>query len=300
MASALARPGAAALYRQTRLASHASPLTLSRLLPIGTGRKLMSNIPDYKKKYEKQLQQEMRRHKVGSVDELIQAARTEAAKSPRATKTTGQTESAPMQGQAPAAEPSAARKLDRESHLSANNLPPSAKSLDQIIVMDSVADKGPEEIGQIWTKYHGAKDMISAVVPAATYGQIRQVARANPRFVLPLPREEGVEFYFLQFDHHQVHFTSLLEYKTNQSHARPFLTLTHYTDFGPAKGIVLMRGEVDGESRHLDTANAQYLALQLQQFYVTGGAEKRALLEKFNQHPDQFDYRELIAAAEKL
>ncbi|KAJ1845091.1 hypothetical protein LPJ73_004962, partial [Coemansia sp. RSA 2703] len=156
------------------------------------------------------------------------------------------------------------------------------------------------EIGEIWNQYHATKDTISAAIPATTYGDLLAVAKKNPLFVLPLPRESGVEFFFLQFDHHQVHFTSLLEYKQNTVNARPYLTLTHYTDLMDSKGVVLMRGEMDGEQKFIDVQNAQYLALQMQMFYVTGGPEKRSLVEKFNQKPELFDYQELLEQAEKL
>ncbi|KAJ2202742.1 hypothetical protein EV180_007582, partial [Coemansia sp. RSA 518] len=169
------------------------------------------------------------------------------------------------------------QKPDRVKR-SSQNLPPDVKSLDQVMKLDMLNDKTCDEISEIWTQYHANKDTISAAIPTATYQQLLQVARKNPIFVLPLPREgQGIEFYFLQFDYHQVHFTSLIEYKTNQSNARPFLTLTHYTDFID-RGVVLMRGEVDSKNM-LNVQAAQLLSLLMQQFYITGGEEKRKLLE---------------------
>jgi ATP synthase F1 complex assembly factor 1 len=115
-----------------------------------------------------------------------------------------------------------------------------------------------------------------------------------------MPREEGVEFFFLQFNFHQCNFTSLLEYKTKGSEARPFLTLTHFTELEKSKGIVLMKGEINDEPRMLDTANAQFLTFALQQFYVTGGEEKLKLVEKFHKSPAEFDFQELIDAVERV
>lgn len=120
------------------------------------------------------------------------------------------------------------------------------------------------------------------------------------QFVVPMPREQGVEFFFLQFNFHQCNFTSLLEYKTKGSEARPFLTLTHFTELEKSKGIVLMKGEINDDPRMLDTANAQFLTFALQQFYVTGGEEKLKLVEKFHKSPAEFDFQELINAVETV
>ncbi|KAJ2082202.1 hypothetical protein H4R24_001772 [Coemansia sp. RSA 988] len=270
----------------------------------------MSHTPDYEEKYREKLLRRAREEGVETVGELRQKIREGKScsqhqqhthrsiedQSAASTATRQASTKVPLSTNADTGK----RRLDRSSHQSANNLPSSAKSLDQIMRIDLLSDKSVEDIGEIWTRYHATKDMISAAIPSSTYRELLSVAQKNPLFVLPLPRSEGIEFFFLQFDYHQVHFTSLLEYKTNTMHARPFLTLTHYTDFIDSKGLVLMRGEIDSEARLIDTQNAQYLALQMQQFYVTGGPTKRSLLEQFNQNPEQFDYNKLIEAAEKL
>lgn len=115
-----------------------------------------------------------------------------------------------------------------------------------------------------------------------------------------MPREEGVEFFFLQFSFHQCNFTSLLEYKTKGSEARPFLTLTHFPELQKSKGIVLMKGDINDDPRMVTTANAQFLTFALQQFYVTGGESKLKLVEKFHNSPAEFDFQELIEAVEKV
>ncbi|KAJ2558470.1 hypothetical protein GGH12_005846 [Coemansia sp. RSA 1822] len=285
----------------TRSASHVSPLSLHRLLPLqgaqASHRKLMSHVPDYEAKYRDKLVQKAREKGVETVEQLKQQIK-EAQRPVPVTKAAGlgRTESIANDGKTAGKPGQTPGRMKR----SPQNLPPDVKSLDQVMKLDKLHDKTGDEISEIWTQYHANKDTISAAIPTATYQQLLQVARKNPIFVLPLPREgQGVEFYFLQFDYHQVHFTSLIEYKTNQSNARPFLTLTHYTDFID-RGVVLMRGEVDSEKNMLDVQAAQLLALLMQQFYITGGDEKRKLLETFNQRPDEFDYRELLEAAEKI
>ncbi|KAJ2850426.1 hypothetical protein IWW36_001916 [Coemansia brasiliensis] len=288
-----------------RLASHVTPLSPHRLVPISAAsavqaghRKLMSHVPDYEAKYQQKLLERARQEGVETIEELKQKIREKeqaAAQKPVESSRSETTSSEPLSKSA-APKSTAAKQQRRTSQ----NLPPGVKSLDQVMKVEMLENKTAEEIGEIWTAYHATKDAVSAAIPAETYQRLLQVARKNPLFVLPLPREgQGVEFYFMQFDFHQVHFTSLLEYKTNQAQARPYLTLTHYTDFMD-RGIVLMRGELDTERNLLDVPNAQYLALQMQQFYITGGDEKRRLVEAFNHHPDQFDYRQLIEAAQKI
>lgn len=115
-----------------------------------------------------------------------------------------------------------------------------------------------------------------------------------------MPRESGVEFFFMQFNFHQCHFTSLLEYKAKGSEARPFLTITHFPELAESKGIVLMKGEISNEPRMIDTQNAQFLAFALQQFYATGGEAKFKLVERFHKAPHEFDYQELINEIERV
>ena len=120
------------------------------------------------------------------------------------------------------------------------------------------------------------------------------------QFVVPMPRETGVEFFFMQFNFHQCHFTSLLEYKAKGTEARPFLTISHFPELADAKGIVLMKGEISDEPRRIDTQNAQFLAFILQQFYATGGERKFKLVEKFHKEPHNFDYQELMNEVERV
>ncbi|EIE92322.1 hypothetical protein RO3G_17193 [Rhizopus delemar RA 99-880] len=126
-----------------------------------------------------------------------------------------------------------------------------APTLDKIVKLDMLLKEDAESIAKIWTQYHADKDGISA-------------------FILPMPRETGLEFYFLQFQSHQCYITSLLEYKSKGEKARPFLTITHFPELLEKKGIVLMKGNInDNPKRMLSTGNAQFLAFALQRFYAS-------------------------------
>ncbi|KAK9762197.1 hypothetical protein K7432_012305 [Basidiobolus ranarum] len=186
------------------------------------------------------------------------------------------------------------------SEYTSNGLPSHVKSLDKILKLDKVGAEDAETIGKIWTEYHASKDCLSAVIPAETYDKLFERSKKYPLFVLPVPREEGAEMYLLQFAYHQCYFTSLLEYKTHGENARPYLTLTHYTDLKDSKKIVLMHGDISDKPRILSPQDAQFLVYALQQFYVTGSERKMKLVENFHHDPSSFDVQELIHELEKL
>jgi len=175
----------------------------------------------------------------------------------------------------------------------------SAPSLDKIVKLELLEKENTETVRKIWTEYHADKDCITAIIPAPVYGTLYQNSLKYPMFVVPLPRDEGVEFFLLQFNYHQAMFTSLLEFKTKGEEARPYLTITHFPELIETKDIVLMKGEIT-DVKVLATANAQYLAFALQQFYVTGGDSKRQLLETFHTKPQEFDYNQVIKEMENV
>ncbi|KAJ3197236.1 hypothetical protein HDU82_001522 [Entophlyctis luteolus] len=180
------------------------------------------------------------------------------------------------------------------------DLPSYIKPLDEIVDVDRLKEEEAARIETIWNEYHKTQaGMLSGVMPVSFYETMKKNGREFPMFVLPIPREAGVEFYLLQTALNQIYFTSLLEYKTHGTEARPRLTVTHYDDLGESKGVVLMRGEVS-DGGVLTAEDARLLVLLTQTFYVTGGAAKRRLVEAFNRTPHAFDYRELVAEAERI
>ncbi|KAJ1920808.1 hypothetical protein H4219_001044 [Mycoemilia scoparia] len=278
----------------------------------------MSNLAtSYREKYKNKLEQRAKEKGFKSVDELLAheieknarskksnetSEKPESRSSGAADKTADPTKPKASNNAGPVTEKAQKRVAAAARSGSSSNLPPSVKSLDQILCTEKI-DKNitAEDLGNLWNQYHATKDnFISAAIPAETYRHLIEKSKKHPLFVLPLPRDEGIEFYIMQFEFHQVHFTSLIQYNTNQTSAIPYLTLTHYTDFIDSKGIVLMRGEICQDPKMLDSQQAQLLALQLQQFYVTGGERKKQILETFTFHPQKFNYDELIAEANRL
>lgn len=183
-------------------------------------------------------------------------------------------------------------------------------------------------LSQVWETLHASLALsnpsrfLSATIPAPIYSSMVAVAKKTPQMILPLPREGGEEFFFLQWqfyddDQSTVVFTSLGEYKLKGEWARPFLSVTHWTDLAAAQGetadlqgAVFMRAEItsttppklppsvknasalnsEGEAKErflLKPADAQLLMLGLQRFYnlESGDASdreaRRDLLERF-------------------
>ncbi|KAI9305065.1 ATP11 protein-domain-containing protein [Cunninghamella echinulata] len=176
----------------------------------------------------------------------------------------------------------------------------SAPTLDKIVKLELFEKEDRDTIEKIWTQYHADKDCITAIIPSDIYDILYKRSQKYPMFIVPMPREAGIEFFVLQFNFHQCHFTSLLEYKTKGTEARPYFTITHFPELSDSKGIVLMKGEITDDPRMIDTQNAQFLAFTLQQFYASGNQDKFKMVENFHQSPQSFDYEALIKEVEKV
>jgi ATP synthase mitochondrial F1 complex assembly factor 1 len=197
------------------------------------------------------------------------------------------------------------------------------KSLSEILDLPKARELPVKELTAIWRLRHASqKNSLCAVVPTSTYRALERTARQHPNFVLPVPREgQGAEIHFLQwvFDAASgtstVLFTQLAEYKARGEWAQPHTSVTHYADFGSAKGlseegnqgVVLMAGNVvDG--RGATVQDAQWLVMLLQRFYAeealggaaAGASEKKKLLEAFAKGDGGFSVEKLLEESEKL
>ncbi|KAI9101001.1 ATP11 protein-domain-containing protein [Phlyctochytrium arcticum] len=245
----------------------------------------------YRKKYEDKLRRAAEREGAKSVEELLEKKRKRQSKPPTPP---------PEQGE-PGSEKSPKRKAQAPRPASKFEQPPHVKRLEEIVNLDLMKPLPAKEIGDIWNKYHVGKECLSGVMQVDFFEELMERAKAFPVFVLPLPRNEGFEFFFMQFSNTQVYFTPLLEYKTRGENARPHLVLTHYADLKEEKGIVLMAGELgEPERKILTLPEAQNLVYQMQLFYVTGTQEKKDLVATFHRDPAKFDYQSVIAAIQTL
>ncbi len=64
---------------------------------------------------------------------------------------------------------------------------------------------------------------------------------------MPLPRTDGYEFFFMQFEGNTFHFTPLILYQTHKESAPVALKLINYVDLKQDKDLVLLRGEYDSK-----------------------------------------------------
>ena len=105
---------------------------------------------------------------------------------------------------------------------------------------------------------------MAAVIPAQTfkvmqvrvqrstthswYRDIQERFEEFNTFLFPLPRDQGYEFFVVQFLGKEVHFTSLINYQAHKENAPECLNMIHYTELAQTKGIVLMVGEYDKDN----------------------------------------------------
>ena len=62
-------------------------------------------------------------------------------------------------------------------------LPSYAKSLDQIIKMEKIAEESSESISLIWNKYHASQDCLSSSIPSDSYTKLFQRGKQFPMVI---------------------------------------------------------------------------------------------------------------------
>jgi len=144
-----------------------------------------------------------------------------------------------------------------------------------------------DAIAKIWTAYHTthptlSSSFLSASLDSNIYTEMLEAAKANPFFVIPLPRPatsdsevgevltDSYEMFYLQWIFHptsgdalppspdsqpkalpstsSIIFTPLEEFKKAGEWAQPYLVLTHYPELTHSHDLVLMRGEISPSS----------------------------------------------------
>ncbi|KAI9295117.1 ATP11-domain-containing protein [Neoconidiobolus thromboides FSU 785] len=272
---------------------------LNRLNKINSGTKQLFSTSqtnrldeDVLKRYQEKLQKKARSKGVSTVDDLLNEHFEAEKKKESITKESQIKEVNDIKRE---------KKIEREKKTTNDA---TQASLDKIMDLEKLKDLDAESISKLWNAYHLKKECISAVMPINTYNKFLNLFKEYPCFLLPLPRESGGhEFYFMQTHYHQIYFTSLIEYKTHGSQARPHLIITHYPELSKEKEIVLMKGELgnnDNEKVPLSLEDSKLLILLVQQFYLVGDEKKFELVKKFNKQPEEFDHNQLVLEAGKL
>lgn len=168
----------------------------------------------------------------------------------------------------------------------------SKKSLDSIVKLELLADKSAKEIEEIWCKHYLEKDAVAAVIPTATFQVMQERFQQFNTFLFPLPRDQGYEFFVVQFLGQEAHFTSLINYQAHKENAPECLNMMHYTELAESKGVVLMVGEYDKDI--LSSTEARCLADQVELYYSRPSAARLDILTKFTSTPTLFSHDDLI------
>ena len=169
-----------------------------------------------------------------------------------------------------------------------------SKSLGDIIDMEKMKSLPKVTIEKIWNLHHSTKDTVSAALDPELFKKMKIRSKECSMFVLPLPRDVGIEFYFLQFQGNQVYFTPLLEYQHRGEAATPSFSITFYTELAESNDIILMLGQIS-ENSPLSLNDCQNLIYQLQLYYMVGTEQYWDLVQMFHKDPANFDYKELIS-----
>jgi len=172
------------------------------------------------------------------------------------------------------------------------------KKLDSIMKTELLKDKTKEEIEYLWREFFREIDAISGSAPVEVYNKLYSNGLKYPLFLFPIPRDQGYEFIVSQFAGHEIHFTPLINYQAYKENAPECLTMVHFPDLQDEHGIVLMHGEYN--NKVISAQEAQFLANQVQLYYMGDDQNKLNLLETFHNKPDKFHHMELVEALEKL
>lgn len=201
------------------------------------------------------------------------------------------------------------------------------KTLDSFIQLDKFAELGQQEIEYIWrARFASDAQALVAAIPSETYQTMYQLARKNPSFVLPLPKEDAqldidegdisgdqgtpMEVHYVQWTFvgpHTTHcmITSLMEYKLHGEYARPHTTIAFHQELEQSKGLVLMKGQVESEAP-ITPPESQLLLLNLQRFYGALGTEsdiaqqRIQLLKDFNSGSGDFSMEKCIELSQSM
>ncbi|XBW38424.1 hypothetical protein QEN19_004012 [Hanseniaspora menglaensis] len=198
------------------------------------------------------------------------------------------------------------------------------KTLSSYVEIEKFMELSPQEIEYIWRARFSSANMaenhLHSVLNKDTWNKLFTTAKENPIFVLPLPRditpeqradgqiEKGSELFYVQWlfpDSNTTHviITSLIEYQLHKEFAKPYLTISFFTDLMARKQVALMMGQLDLESS-LSLSDCTLLLLNLQRFYgVIGGKladERIKILQSFNKGDVSFDVNKLVELSESV
>ncbi|CDK25155.1 unnamed protein product [Kuraishia capsulata CBS 1993] len=185
------------------------------------------------------------------------------------------------------------------------------KRLESYINVEKFRELETPQIEVLWrSRFASKEEALSALVPLDAFDRLYANARANPSFVLPLPRDgDGIEVHYLQWSFvgpHTTHamITSLAEYKLHREYARPHTTLMFHQELRDSNELILMNGLVE-PSANITREEAQLLIMNMQRFYgalADSPASRRRvqLLEDFTKGSEGFSMEKIIEESQSL
>lgn len=183
----------------------------------------------------------------------------------------------------------------RGSKFATGFTPLQRKPLESIIDMERAKFQSPEDLISVWDDYHLGRGHIGTAIKAQLYNALDQRSKTCRYFVIPLQRGSGYTNMFVQVQMPHLLFTGLEDYKERGTQASPYFVVTHYTEFGETKGIVLIRGDVVLPSK-LSDSEARWLLETAQTFYLNDARYK--LVERFNKETREFEFNDVLRALE--
>jgi len=173
------------------------------------------------------------------------------------------------------------------------------RTLNDVMQQDSLKNLERNDIINLWQEFHRHKEgLLAAVMSSSVYQKMSDLASVHKLYVMPLPRTDGYEFFFMQFEDNTFHFTPLIMYQTHKDNAPVALRLINYVDLKHDKDLVLLRGEYDPKC--LRAEDAHFMAVQTNFYYGEVNESRLALLEKFTAHPDEFKHMDLIDELKRI
>lgn len=173
------------------------------------------------------------------------------------------------------------------------------QTLNDVMHMDSLKNLEREDIVYLWQEFHRHKEgLLAAVMSSAVYDKMAELASVHKMFVMPLPRADGYEFFFMQFENNTFHFTPLIMYQQHRDSAPMALRLINYIDLKSSKDLVLLRGEYDPKC--LKAEDAHFLAVQTNFYFGETNDSRLGLLKSFTTTPATFQHTDLIDELRKI
>ncbi|KAF6217042.1 hypothetical protein GE061_001395 [Apolygus lucorum] len=169
------------------------------------------------------------------------------------------------------------------------------RQLKDIMNVDLLMDKTPADISSIWRDHYRAKeDVIYGSLAKKEFEDFVHNCRRYPIFLVPLPRNDGFEFFMVQFQEDEFHFTPLILYQKYREDSPESLCVSYFTDL--PQDIVLFLGEYN--KKVVTPLEATCLLNSIQLFYHS--QDRMRLVKTFNESPKDFDHNELLAEIGRL